>query len=203
MVCILAAALTVMSCTYATFQSPEVNRPGRVTVGVGGAGGITFLGADGGGYPTFETDLYARVGVLPDVDVGLRLALPLGIMGDVKYQVLHRPVLMSLALGAQYFDQEGTLFGDPIDATYLNLYPMILVGTRHLHAGVKAIVVNKTDHTAGDALSTRIYPGVLLGASIGSRFRVMPELDFLFGPSGIKDTPRLITCGGLGLQYTF
>jgi hypothetical protein len=75
-----AAGLLFLNCIYATFQTPETTPPGRVTVGLGGAGGITFLGD--GGYPTLEADLYTRIGLLPRADVGLRLAVPLGLMAE-------------------------------------------------------------------------------------------------------------------------
>ena len=194
-----SSVLLFLNCIYATFQTPEVTPPGRVAVGLGGAGGITFLGD--GGYPTLEADLYTRVGLFPRADAGLRLALPLGLMADFRYQVLRRPLLLTAGLGVQHFTRQGHEFGREVDRAYWNVYPTVLFGSRRVFGGVRAIVVNEDDRLTGRA-TTRVYPGVLAGASVGGRFRATPEFNLLIGPSSIEDVPRLVTCFGLGLQFT-
>ncbi len=192
-------------CFYATFQTPEVIRPGHVTVGLGGAFGMGQVFREGEGHNSHllvETDLYARVGVLPNMDVGARLAIPLGVMADVKYQLLRAPVLLAMDFGMSYAEEQGTQFGKEVNSTYLNFYPMLIGGTKHVYAGLKTVVILENDKIAGRTIN-HLYPGLVLGAALGRRLKLMPELNLYLGANTHSGWPETIVHGVLGLQFTF
>jgi hypothetical protein len=143
----------------------------------------------------------ARFGLLPNLDVGLRLSPGLLGLADVKYRFLSGPVSAAAGLGFSFYPRTGQI----LSTTHVGgaaFYPVIVAGSERLFGGLRAVVLHGVEDDPG---KWWFQPGAYLGASLGQRVELQPELSV-----GIVDQPairhigyrRLIAVGaGLALSF--
>jgi hypothetical protein len=202
---ILISILINTGClSLMNFQTPEVLDPGEHTIGIGS--GVYIAPEDDGDLriEPLSGDIQWRFGLKKNLDGGLRYRFPLGILGDIKYQFLAEPVLVSGDLGISYWYIPGILIDNPTEH-WVSICPTLLVGTEHIYGGIK--ILYSFNITATSIENEGFFPpGLLLGASIGNRFRINPEVTFFYHdiPEGSYIfPPRFFIVGSLGFQYTF
>lgn len=187
-----ALVLVLSGCvSLSTFQSPRVLDPGTTQLGAG----VIVTGGEAG---TGEVAIVARRGLADGVDVGAKLwGIPpfLGLYADVRYQILREPFLVSGTLGGSVFSvrEDGD---DDRSVSTTALYPTVLVGTERLFGGVRWTQVFGS---AGDLEENYGvgFPGIVVGASFGSRLILAPEVNVHFGEGGTLVLP------GAALHFRF
>ena len=190
--CLAGALLLLSGCvSLSTYQSPRVLDPGESHLGAG-----VMLGAGGAGVGEFA--VLGRRGVAEGFDLGAKVwGVPpfLGIYGDVRSQLQTEPFLVSGTLGASFFSVRQTVDGEETGTSTTALYPAVLIGSDRLFAGARW---TQLFGSAGD-LEERYglgFPGVILGASFGSRVSVAPEVNVHFGDD-------VLVLPGAALIYRF
>ncbi len=163
-----------------TFQTPEVAEPGHITIGFGA--GLGPLGtklsnsADIDDIPLVAPEIYARVGVLPRLELGARAALP-AVGLDLKFQLIRRPVALSLAGGLGY--------GGLGDYEIRTLHGAILLGRGDFYGGLKLTDYYAKEFVIGDCdactgytrRGTGLLPSFALGF-VGTKWeRLRPILE--------------------------
>ena len=132
LLCLLLAGCSSMS----VFQSPGVLPKGKTETGIG----TSFI--------TNEEELYfvnlevhTRRGLGKNWEAGAKLfGLPVligGVMGEIKYQLLDKPFLVSADLGASCLLTR--------DLNYFEGYPMLIFGIDRIYGGYRGIYRNATD----------------------------------------------------------
>jgi hypothetical protein len=186
-----------------TLQTPETLAPGKVSINLGNA--IPQNGKDG------TIEFGGRVGILTDFDAGIKfvpsfpsissdqsLTSPL-LFIDGKVQFTRQPLAVAFDLG---YSHSGFHTSDG-SVTCNAWYPLVLVGQQHWYTGIKGVIANYTGeanlfHTTIRANGTSwIATGWVLGGSIGTKLRILPEIDTYFTGHG---KPYLVPC--FGIQYT-
>lgn len=185
----LTQLLLVHCVSFSTYQTPETLAPKGVVFG-GGVAGVVADGSLGFG----GVELHGRYGLAPKLDMGLKLEGMPGLyyllMGDVKYQLVGKPLMVSADMGL-------SVSAGSRHTNTLGWYPMILAGTPHLYGGVKAILIRGTFD--GEAFTVdHPLTGVVLGTRFGHRFRLLPELNVYFSR---RSSPLIF--GGVGFQFNF
>jgi len=169
------------------FQSPQVLRSGQGLVGAGATGDIYFSQPDnvmGLG----DLCLYGRMGLGPQTDIGLKL-VPDAVTLDAKYQFTQRGLLVAgdvAVIGGWYPG-----FFDASSYPVFAVAPLLLFGEPRIWSGVGVVAGRGVWGRTGFDL----MPRVLVGAAIGRRFQVIPELDYYWR----RQYPTLF--GGIGLQF--
>jgi len=205
---VLLASAVLAGCHHALFQSPEVLEPGEHAIGVGAAGSAVLEPA----VLPHEIDLFYRMGIDGNTDVGARLTYslhtivdewhgflheyenPLTIAVDGKHCLRAGPLLMAGDLGLSWTPGAGLLVG---------IHPTVMVGTSWLYAGARVSVYR---HGAWWRWPEGL-PSFTVGAKLGKRLYVMPELTFGWvpwysrGEYAAKGNPELVF--GLAFQYRF
>jgi hypothetical protein len=116
-----------------------------------------------------------RRGLADRLDGGLTWHLPTGLTADLKYQFLRGSVNGALDLPLTVFlwptfDLTGNT--DSVGARSMaDARPTLLVGYRWLRAGALLDL-----STLPWFSRSHVHPGVLLGATIGSRIQLLPEI---------------------------
>jgi hypothetical protein len=176
--------LTVVGCYQPAYVSPEPLTAGDYCGSLaltGQTDDIFGFGASG--------MLQGRVGFGGGFDAGIRLSfpgeiwarIPLELYGDVKWNFLSSPYLFTADVGCSYYHTvEGDLSEHFIsDTVSLALWPSLLVGSRTCYGGPRLMIRRGSGMELGHAPPNWVYAGgVLLGASLGNRFRVMPQAEF-------------------------
>jgi hypothetical protein len=169
----LLLALLASSCiSFSTFQSPRVLERGEAELGGGILFGVDLEGEESG---LGELALLGRYGLADRVDVGAKLwGFPpfVGIYGDVRYQVAREPVLVAGALGASWFSFDEFSTGA--------LYPTVMVGADRFFAGGRWTFLTATGNEMEETFGAK-FPGIVVGASFGSRVILAPEVNVLLG----------------------
>ncbi len=177
--------------SYTTLQTPETLSPGDVSVGVGAAVGQGAMFEVGG-----------RVGVVKNVDAGLKVALPRLIFADTKVQLTDGPLFVAGDLGFSYMKNEEE--SDAISSSSYGLYPMLLVGGENWYVGGKGIyfwtegsadILGNLTFTGSGWLGPAAVAGVWLG---NEDFKVLLEGNAFF----FRGSDPLFL-GGVGIQFTF
>jgi hypothetical protein len=204
---ILALPVILLSpgcASYSTFQTPEVLEPGEKTLGIGYTVGINSETGENSGD---MLEAFGRYGIKQNWDIGMKVAGAPPLWGvyiaDVKYQLKSEPLFVAADIGISYSKLEG-IFEDTDIITW-GLYPMIIAGTKHVHAGVKLVYMNTSGEIDMFGSSTPFkgsatFPGLFLGFRIGNKYRLMPELNVYF-PSGKDSEPFKV--GGICFQFAF
>lgn len=196
---VLIGTMMVCGCiSHTTFQSPKVLDPGQVNVGLGAMGWMQRNDSDR--HQGFlEVDLYGRIGLTRNLDAGIKLFGPFGgIFGDAKYQLWQRPPFLSADLGFSY-GRFGDMPDSGDDFYYFGFYPMLLIGYEDLYGGVKLIYVEETRHRSygpgGTETERYSRPGIVLGATVGARVKMRPEVNIY------KIDQGLLYTGGLAVEW--
>jgi hypothetical protein len=196
-------SIALSGCFYPAFQTPETLPPGKISLGMNFAGGPKFSsGSENSGLGEFEFGICAREGITSNLDAGLRLSLPWGVMVDAKYRFLGRPLSAAADLGFSYLPSTDIGFDSPDRVQVFAWYPMVLAGNSHFYGGLKSALVLE-HHTDLGNVDFYAMPGLLVGASLGRRFKVLPELNVFYRRGTNFDShERVVTAGvGIGLQY--
>ena len=178
----IAAVVLLVGCaSYGVYHGPQIVEPGSTEVGVGVMGiRSSEWGPDDPVVMPAELALIARHGVGERLDVGGRLAFfpvslvsdepsVVGLYGDVRYQVVSDPLLVTGSIGASGLLVDGDLV--------LGAYPAVIVGDERFYGGVRGIVRRTT---SGEEITTDWALGVVTGAAFGQRWIVRPELNVYF-----------------------
>ena len=122
------------------------------------------------------------------LDAGIRLSfpgeicpyVPIGLYGDIKWNFLSSPYLFTADLGFWYENvSEGDMSEHFIDdSTWLAVWPSLLFGSRTLYGGARLMIRRGFGMEIGPAPPDwTLTPALLVGASFGDRFRVMPQAE--------------------------
>ena len=192
----LGLAVLLSGCmSYTTLQSAKTLEPGKVIVGGGGA--LPIAGKDVAFYP----ELSARIGLFNHFDMGLKYSIPSLIFLDGKYQLIEQPFYLSADLGWSYFSYSESIGSSK--GTFTGWYPMVIVGQDHWYAAVKEVyftmqgeidVFGLYKYSASGWISTN----VVVGGIIGTKVRLLPELNFIIPKKG-----NTLIVPALGLQFAF
>lgn len=183
-ICVLFTAPGCISLS--TFNSPETTPNGSGSLG---AGAVVFIEEDeeDGDNVGVLPEAYGRVGLSDRWDVGVKVS-PFVFFSDVKYQVVDARVNVAADLGVS----TGGLADE--DALTFAAYPAVFVGTERFYAGGRLTFAGGTIELFDeDVTYSGTIPSVMVGASFGSKFRVMPEINLYL------EEPRLLPA--LGIQY--
>ena len=194
-----------------TFQSPKALDPGEVTVGVGRwyypFGGDVWPGAS----------IFSRYGVVKNLDAGASVHINFDawpdlfdiedghVVLDVKYQLSQGSFMLSPSVGVLHYIYPSDCafivggFEAFFDATCWGVLASVLLGTEKFYGAAKLSYLTGLGYP---------IPGIMLGASIGKAFKVMPEITIYIGEYmdrcvACEDRSLLVFVGGLGVQYTF
>jgi hypothetical protein len=172
------ALVFVVGCVSGVYQTAETLPPGTSNWG-GSVEAMLFTDRlDRNPTPVLipAANLSMRRGLIDQSDCGLTWHLPLGLTADVKYQFLHGPVNGALVLPLTAFVVpiiNSDLYTSSPDGTRMmaEARPTLLVSSRWLRAGAMLDL-----NTESWDERSHVHPGVLLGATIGSRTQLLPEV---------------------------
>jgi len=195
-----------IGCSFTTFQSPKTVNPGKVVFGLGVGGGLARFEEEVG--PIVETNLYMRVGLTRNLDFGLRNITAYGFAGDLKYQFSQEPNV-AFSLGASYMTvPDIELHSGPpsVEETdrFFVVYPLLLVGEEKLYGGLRCTYWSERCHGiwySGTRTYKTFLPGIMVGAAMGKRFKIMPELNFSLVFSDEVVSTGFVIMAGLGFQF--
>ena len=198
---ILLILTTHVRCVLTTFQSPAVLEPDQRAIGVG-ASVISDLEKGWLG----EFDIYGRTGINQNLDAGFKYSLPLAISGDLKYQILSKPILFSADLGVSYGYIPGIISDASNSTHFIAIQPMLLAGSKHIYGGIKSWIPFMSFSIERGGIETDVgigfgAPAFFLGASIGDKLRILPEANFYLTIG--QESYDLFLISGIGLQYVF
>ena len=182
LLCIILAGCSSMS----VFQSPGVLPKGKTETGIG----ASFI--------TNEEELYfvnlevhTRRGLGKNWEAGAKLfglpALSGGVMGEIKYQLLAQPLLVSADLGASCLLTQ--------DLNYFEGYPMLIFGIDRIYGGYRGIFRNATDDDLKLDFQSYLH-GIFIGFKAGTGPYLRPEIHYYF-----YDIEKSYIILGLGLQF--
>lgn len=188
-ICVLFAGPGCIALS--TYNSPQTMPKGSGSVGAGTAIVVSNEADDGPGVTPLPA-AYGRIGLGRRVDAGLKVA-PYVLFADLKYQLLDRRIDVAADLGVSYGAVVNTVAA----------YPALYVGTDRFYVGGRLAAVSgsidsdESSLFSDEATFSGVVPGVVVGASIGDQFRVMPEVNVHFSTSG--GSPMVLP--GIGFQY--
>jgi hypothetical protein len=153
--------------SYTTLQTAETLDPGRVEVGAGA------LVMSDGALP----ELGGRIGVIKNMDVGIKYSAPYLLVIDGKYQFIDAGIDGSVDFGWSNFNENGVRTN--------GYYPMIIFGQKHWYGGVKLNYLTSKGNVSllGDekyTFSKTAYyaTNIIAGAMIGTEnFHGLIELN--------------------------
>jgi hypothetical protein len=193
---ILIAGVLLPGCiSYTTLQTAETLEPGKVLIGGGTA--LMFGGNDVG----FQPEVNARIGIINNFDIGAKYVIPSLFFADGKWRLISDPVSLSFDLGWSTFSYDGN--SGKSKGVSTGWYPMLLIGKEHWYAGVRPVYFITKGEVEFFGLqkfegSGWLYTNVVVGGVLGSKVRLMPELNVMIPKSGeINFVPAL------GLQFVF
>ena len=174
--------------SYSTLQTADTLEPGEVRAGVGS------VVVDG---EAFFPEAGARIGVVNNLDVGLKYSLPSLIVLDAKYQFLKTGIDASFDVGWSYYsDDEISMNG---------FYPMVIIGQKHWYFGVKGnyfsssgsftIFDDEVSLKGSGYFGTSIITGGIIG---NDNFKLLLELN-----SYISDSNKPFFVPGIGIYLDF
>ncbi|MDP8268045.1 MAG: hypothetical protein P9L97_04890 [Candidatus Tenebribacter davisii] len=182
LLCLFLAGCSSMS----VFQSPGVLPKGKGETGFAGS----FIVSDEG--PTLiNVELHTRRGLGKNWEAGAKLfgfpGLSGGLMGEMKYQLMTHPLLVSADMGAAVVITN--------DLYYFDYYPMLIMGSERIYCGYRGIFRSGTNEELETQFNTQMH-GIFIGYKAGSGPYLRPEIHYYF-----KDIRYGILIFGLGLQF--
>lgn len=180
--CIFLTGCSSMS----VFQSPCVLPKGESETGIGGS----FI-ADENDFFVVNLELHTRRGLGKNWEVGAKLfgipALSGGVMGEIKYQLMAQPFLVSADMGVS------ALFTK--DLNYFEGYPMLIIGSEKVYGGYRGIYRNGTDDDLRLQFQYYLH-GIFIGYKSGYGPYLRPEIHYY-----LRDLKSGLIIFGLGLQF--
>ena len=176
--------------SFTSFNTPNTTPEGEFAAGVGSSMIIDTDEEDRSVTPL--PAFYGRVGLSSQLDAGFKVE-PWVMFADLKYQLVDRRLKVAADMGVSY--------GLPNTVT---AYPALFVGTDHFYVGGRVAAlssrIDDDDSSIDEDLTfSGVVPGVMAGASIGDKFRVMPEVNIHFSTEG----DRPVVLPAIGVQYRF
>ena len=192
-------------CFYLVQQTPEPVLPGEVTLGPCAHFGPGWVipdsvepGVSRGAGPSAELGGQLRIGIAKNLDAGLRVSLPPAAMIDLKYLLMRKPFLLTIDPGFAYVPPypTGMLYDEPDEnsecfAGYLTL----LAGSEQFFGGPRLMGY----FPVGQSTEKFLLGGLMLGASFGRTFRLLPELNLLLHRE--SDAWDVLLALGIGAQF--
>lgn len=183
----LIVGILCSSCSNLTvFQTARVIPKGESESGIG----ATFIHIDEKLYFS-NIEFHYRRGLGKKFEVGSKIfglpGLSGGFMGELKYQLIEKPLLVSCHLGG------AGIFTKKVN--YIEGYPMLILGNDRLYFGYRGIIRNATDEELKFNFDNYLN-GTFIGYKIGKNVKLMPEIGYYFRrfDSGIFSL-------GLGIQF--
>ena len=158
-----------------TFQSPAIIN-GRTAVGLGTA---VFTFEKGDVTAPIDGNIWLRLKTGSRSEIGIRGALLEGVTTDFKYNIINADILFSVDLGYSYSSEK----------SYIS--PQLLFGTENIYVGYKYAL--PTDRNLTEALRV-----IMLGASLGNKVKIMPEVNFW----GELNSGTTFVTYGIGFLFT-
>lgn len=195
---LLVAGLLSSCISFSTLQSVETLDPGEVSV----SAGLSILGAEDDNVGALP-EVGMRIGLTDRIDVGAKLFLSLAVFVDGKVELIQKPLTVSLDMGYSTFTLKSG-DGDTKNRTD-GFYPMLMVGQKHWYAAVKPMFIRSTGElgifgtTSNYTVPSLMGTDLVVGAVLGKRFRLIPEVNFLFSP----DWTETVIIPGLGVELHF
>jgi len=182
LLCIILAGCSSMS----VFQSPGVLPQGKTETGIG----ASFI-ADEDDFYFVNLEVHTRRGLGKNWEVGAKFfdlpALSGGVMGEIKYQLLAQPLLVSADFGASCLITR--------DLNYFEGYPMLIFGSDRFYGGYRGIYRNATDDDLKLDFNYYLH-GIFIGFKAGAGPYLRPEIHYYF-----KDLKKGYIILGLGFQF--
>jgi len=197
---LVTIGLTISIGCFSTYQSPKVLDPGERRLGVGFAFGKEKLRYKSGVWVEntyiFDGSIFYREGLGHNTDTGIKILGVPGdfgaILGDVKYQIIKRPLMISGSFGLAYWiKKDNNAYKSENGLSGLNF--MLMFGNERVYSNLHW---NFFKHYN--------LRGITLGTSFpmfGEKIRVNPEATYCYGHN-MADMPYFIALG-LGIQYCF
>jgi hypothetical protein len=154
-------------------------------------------------YDERRFDIFAKIGVFKNAEFEIKYSHPTSGILSLKYQFLSSFIDGALKFGCGYM--KGTRVGKITDYVF-DVYP-ILIFSKDLFKGVKIFLAPKIIYSIhlkdrqepSDREPRYIFQyGYGLGLSLGDRFSLMPETNWLFG----NDEGKLYTVHQFGVGVT-
>ena len=148
---------------------------------------------------TYMPSLWFRGSLGDNTDFGMTAGGPFNLVVDVKHEVLDGPILLSGDLAISWIVTEvdmGDMGGGDEDKSAVLARPAVLFGTDHVYGGVSGSLLLFGEYPS------EFTPGIMVGASVGDRFRLMFEYNrFWYSRDEAVDIAP--ASYGLGLQLTW
>jgi hypothetical protein len=184
---VLLLCLCLAGCSsMSVFQSPGVLPKGESETGIGGS---FITGEDG----TFivNLELHTRRGLGKNWEAGAKLfgipGLSGGVMGEIKYQLMTQPFLLSADLGTSCLLTN--------DLIYFDSFPMLIMGDERMYGGYRGIYRNGANDDLKLQFQSYLH-GVFIGYKLGHGPYFRPEFHYYF-----KDLKGGYIILGLGFQF--
>lgn len=171
-VAVVLTVLGLQGCApLPMFQSPAVLEPGEIAIGAGVAR-LEWYPEMEGDSPEYFPSLWFRGSLGDDTDFGFNAGAPWNLAVDIKRELSHGPILLSGDLGFSWVITEvdmGDLGDGEESKSAAFVHPALLFGTEHVYGGILGnwLLFGK--------YPTDFMPGIMVGASVGDRFRLMFE----------------------------
>jgi hypothetical protein len=177
---VCAIVLAIAGCYQPAYISPEPLAAGDY------CGSLALTGYTDPYYAGLA--LQGRAGLGAGLDAGIRLSfpgelcpfVPVGLYGDIKWNYLSSPFLLTADIGCWYENvAEGDMSEHFIDdSTWWAVWPGMLIGSRTLYGGARLMIRRGYGMKLGPAPpGWNLVPALSVGASFGDRFRVMPQAE--------------------------
>jgi len=182
LLCIFLAGCSSMS----VFQSPGVLPKGESETGFGGS----FI-ADENDFFLVNVELHTRRGLGKNWEAGAKIfgipALSGGVMGEIKYQLMSQPFLISADMGISALLTK--------DINFFEGYPMLIMGSERMYGGYRGIYRTGSDDDL--KLQVEYYMhGIFIGYKVGPGPYFRPEIHYYFR------NPKIgLIIFGLGFQF--
>ena len=190
------------SQSYCTFDIARVYKSGEYSIGFG-IDNYCIYGLDSLAYDERRFDIFAKLGLFKKSEIEIKYSYPTCGLIAIKYQFLNGYVNTAFKLGFGYM--KGTKIGMITDYVF-DFYPT-LIFSKNFFKGVKVYyapkiiysihVKDRQEHS--DRAPRHIFQfGHSIGLSIGDKFSILPETNWLFGNNeGVKYTVQQF---GLGVN---
>ncbi|MCK4510763.1 hypothetical protein KAW64_03440 [bacterium] len=197
---VVLAVLGLQGCApLPMFQSPAVLEPGEVAIGAGVVRLNSYPGIEEEP-PVYLPSLWFRGSLGDNTDFGMNAGSPWNLAVDIKREFVHGPIFLSGDVGLSWIVTEMDMspMGPSEETKDAVLFrPALLCGTDRVYGGVSA-----TWRLFGK-YPTDFMPGIMVGASVGDRFRLMFEYSrFWYSTDGQAATIAPASYG-VGLQGTW
>lgn len=168
--------LVVAGCqSFTMLQTPIPVEPGHITAGLGAA--IPVLENSTGLVP----EANVRLGLTSWADAGVKVSMGGMVMVEGKVQWLSSPVHVSTDIGWSTHHWSGGS-GNGTSVTTTGWYPALLIGDDHWYAGIRGTYISSSgtiEFFEKQSVEGRqwVCSNLILGASIGTTFRIIPEVN--------------------------